>query len=152
MVMPQAVVDKLVIDKLEAIQARLQKVPNVTNYNITNHGDFRIVNNSGDYYENNAALEQDFEVLLADYVQFIQQLQQKYPSAADETAIAKVIDVEYQEVKRLQPQRWQNFLSFKRLLNGGKKAIVKGGEHFTEHNIWGKMGVALLEGMMENPK
>lgn len=105
----------------------------------------------GGYHEHNYAQEQGFEILLEDYKQFINELQQKHPNATDEAAIAKIIAVEYQEVKRLQPQRWQNFLSFKRLLNGGKKAIVKGGEHFTEHNFWGKIGVALLEGVMEAP-
>lgn len=81
----------------------------------------------------------------------IDELQQNHQNLTDEVAIAKIIDIEYQEVKRLQPQRWRNFLSFKRLLNEGKKVIVKGGEHFTEHNFWDKIGDALLEGVIDDP-
>jgi formylglycine-generating enzyme required for sulfatase activity len=103
-----------------------------------------------EFTQNINATEKNFEILLADYEQFINELQQKYPNTTDKAAIAKVIDLEYQEMKRLQPQRWKKILSFKRLLNGGRKAVVKGGEHLTEHNFWGKIGVALLEGLMED--
>lgn len=139
--------------RLETIlQEGLKKMSDTPKYNFPNAKKVQIFEKvEGGYHEHNYAQEQGFEILLTDYKQFIKELQQKHPNATDEAAIAKIIAVEYQEVKRLQPQRWQNFLSFKRLLNGGKKAIVKGGEHFTEHNFWGKIGVALLEGVMEEP-
>jgi hypothetical protein len=92
------------------------------------------------------ATEQNFEILLADFKQFIKGLQQQYPNATDETAI-QIIDVEAQK----QPIRFQNFLNLKRLWSGGKKAAVKVGEHFTEQNPWGKGAIAFLEGVMEEP-
>ena len=45
-----------------------------------------------------------------------------------------------------------NLLNVKRLYNGGKKAAVKVGEHFTQENVWGKGAVAFLEGISEDVK
>lgn len=92
--------------------------------------------------------EQNFEVLLADFQQFINDLQRKYPNATDETAI-QIIDVEAKELQRNHPIRWQNFLNLQRLWNGGKKAAFKIGEHYAEQNPLGKGAIAFLEGVME---
>ena len=67
------------------------------------------------------ASEQNFEILLTDYQQFIQQLQQKYPTLADPTTVPQIIEV---EAKAQDQQRRQNFLNLKRLWNGSKKAGV----------------------------
>jgi hypothetical protein len=94
--------------------------------------------------------EQDFNKLLTDYQQFFNSIQQKYPTQPPEAALKPIIDAEFQEIQKTQPQRWQNFLNLKRLWNGGKKATFKMGEHFTEENVWGKMAIAFLEGVTEN--
>jgi HEAT repeat len=98
------------------------------------------------------ASTQNFDVLLNDYKQFFNNLQQKYPVQTPESALQTLIDAEFQEIQKTQPQRWQNFLSLKRLWNGGKKATLKMGEHFTEENLWGKMAIAFLEGITDNPE
>ena len=77
--------------------------------------------------QNNTA--QDFELLLNDYQAFVVQLQQKYPSVTDETAIVQIIEVEAKLIESQDKLRWQNFLNLKRLWKGGKKAGVKIGEH-----------------------
>ncbi|PSB27235.1 hypothetical protein [Stenomitos frigidus] len=59
------------------------------------------------------------------------------------------MDVEFQEIKRLQPQRWQNLLSLKRQWNGVKKGLLKVGEHFAEETPWGKGVIGYLEGVTE---
>jgi hypothetical protein len=104
-----------------------------------------------EFTQNVAATEQNFEVLLADFEQFISDLQQKYPNVTDETAI-QIIEVEAQEMQQKQPLRWQKFLDLKRLWNGGKKAAFKVGEHYAEQNPLGKGAIAFLEGVMEDPK
>ena len=86
------------------------------------------------------APERDFNKLLADYQQFFNDLQQKYPTQPSEAALQPIIDAEFQEIQKTQPQRWQSFLNLKRLWNGGKKATFKMGEHFTEESLWGKAG------------
>jgi hypothetical protein len=92
--------------------------------------------------------EQNFEILLTSYKQFIDELQQEHPNLTNETDITQTITV---EAKRIDA-RWQNFLSLKRLWNGGKKAAVKVGEHFVESNPWGKGAIAFLEGVSEDVK
>lgn len=92
----------------------------------------------------------DFEALLNDYKQFFNDLQQKYPAQTSESALQPIIDAEFQELPKTQPQRWQNFLNLKRLWNGAKKSGLKVGEHFTEENVWGKAAIAFLEGITEN--
>lgn len=83
---------------------------------------------------------------------FFDKLQQKYPAQIPDSAIPGIIDAEFQELEKTQPQRWQNFLSLKRLWNGAKKAGLKVGEHFTEENLWGKAAIAFLEGISEHPE
>lgn len=96
------------------------------------------------------ASEQNFEILLADYQQFIQQLQQKYPTLADPITVPQIIEVEAKLLEAQDQRRWQNFLNLKRLWNGGKKAGVKIGEHFAENNVWAKGAIAFLEGVSED--
>jgi hypothetical protein len=97
------------------------------------------------------ASDQSFEALLNDYKTFFNQLQQKYPAQTPKAALQPILDAEFQEIQKTQPQRWQNFLTLKRLWNGGKKAAIKIGEHFTEENVWGKAALAFLEGIIEKP-
>ena len=85
-----------------------------------------------EFTQNVEVTEQAFEILLSDFEQFINELNQKHPNAMDETAIQKIIDIEAKEIQKNQPSRWQNFLSLKRLWNGGKKAAFKVGEHYAE--------------------
>ena len=96
------------------------------------------------------APEQNFDRLLADYQQFFDDLQQKYPIQVPESALPAIIEAEFREIEKQQPQRWQNFLSLKRLWHGGQKATVKLGEHFTEESLWGKVAIAFLEGVIED--
>jgi HEAT repeats len=95
------------------------------------------------------ASDQSFDTLLNDYKTFFNELQQRYPAQTPVSALQPIIDAEFQEIKKTQPQRWQNFLSLKRLWNGGKKASFKMGEHFTEESPWGKAAIGFLEGFLE---
>jgi hypothetical protein len=103
-----------------------------------------------DYGINNDLLVPNMDILLNDYQHFFAKLQQKYPAQILDSVIPSIIDAEFQELGKTQPQRWQNFLSLKRLWNGDKKVELKVSEHFTEENLWGKMAIAFLEGMSED--
>jgi hypothetical protein len=92
------------------------------------------------YHQN--ASEQNLEILLTGYKQFIEQLQQKYPTLADATTVPQIIEVEAKLIEAQDQQRWQNFLNLKRLWNGSKKAGMKVGEHFAENNVWAKGAIA----------
>jgi hypothetical protein len=119
--------------------------------------------NIGNFKANNAAVnlggtvgdqiintsEQNIEVVLADFKQFLNDLQQKYPNATDETAI-QVVDAEFTEMKRSQPWRLQNFLNLKRQWNGVRTALLKAGEHYAEETPLGKAFIGYLEGVSED--
>ena len=92
---------------------------------------------------------QNAEVLLADFKQFLNDLQQKYPNATDETAM-QVVDAEFTEMKRSQPRRWRNLLNLKRQWNGVRTALLKAGEHYTEETPLGKALIGYLEGISED--
>ena len=70
----------------------------------------------------------------------------------DEQQALSIIDAEFKDIKAKQLPQWQDLTNIKRLWNGGKKAMVKVGEHFAESNPWGKGLVAFLEGVGEDVK
>ncbi|WP_055074254.1 hypothetical protein [Pseudanabaena sp. 'Roaring Creek'] len=105
-----------------------------------------------EFSQYNSLHEQNFELLLTDFKEFINDLQQEFPDTEDDETALQTINVKSQELKQTQSFRWQNFLNLKRLWNGGKKATIKVGEHFTEQNPWGKGAVAFLDGVMEDTK
>lgn len=109
------------------------------------------VSSSGNSYESTEK-QQNFDVLLSDFKQFVSDLQAKYPTLNDDIAVAQIIDVEAKLVEAKDQKRWQHFLDLKRLWNGGKKAAIKIGEHFVEQNPWGKGAIAFLEGISEEAK
>jgi hypothetical protein len=94
--------------------------------------------------------EPNFDLILFDFKQFINNLENKYSNLDDEDIAVKIIDAEAEIIKSKDRKRWQDFLNLKRLWNGGKKATIKVGEHFTENNIWGKGAIAFLEGVSED--
>jgi prefoldin subunit 5 len=67
------------------------------------------------FTQNINTTEQNFEVLLTNFKQFIHNLQQEYPDVVNETEAYQIIDVKVKE----QPLHWQNFLQLQRLWNGG---------------------------------
>jgi hypothetical protein len=82
-------------------------------------------------------LTANINILLDDYQQFINHLQQKYPDQTSESAILSIISAEFQELHKTQPLRWHNFQHLKYLCNIGKTTL-KMGEHFTEENFLDK--------------
>ncbi len=94
-------------------------------------------------------LTANINILLDDYQQFINHLQQKYPDQTSESAILGIINAEFQELQKTQPLRWQNFMHLKRLSNIGKKATLKMDKHFTEERVLDKKAIAFLEGVTE---
>ena len=97
-----------------------------------------------------AAQQSSPEAALNAVVQIIQALEKKHTEVQDEEQARNIIDAEFKEIKEQKPIEWQNLISLKRLYNGGKKAAVKVGEHFTESNPWGKGLVAFIEGVSED--
>jgi hypothetical protein len=102
------------------------------------------------YIENNN--QPNPEASLLAIIQIIQALEQKHSQVNNQQQAIDIIDAEFKTLKTNQPRQWQNLLNVKRFYNGGKKAALKLGEHFTEENPWGKGFVAFLEGFSEDVK
>jgi hypothetical protein len=92
------------------------------------------------------------EASLLAIIQIIQALEQKHSQVNNQQQALEIIDAEFKVLKASQSPQWQDFLSLKRLYNGGKKTAIKVGEHFAQESVWGKGLVAFLEGISEDVK
>lgn len=149
---PNSDPNAITIKTLESLTIMTDKAPIFNQQHATIGVNYAAEGSKVEFTKHTSSSEQTFEILLTDYQQFIQQLQQKYPTLADTTTIPQIIEVEAKLIETQDRQRWQNFLTLKQLWNGGKKATFKLGEHFTEDNLWGKMAIAFLEGVSEDGK
>jgi HEAT repeat protein len=142
----------ITIQTLERLTIMTDKAPIFNQQHATIGVNYAAEGSKVEFTQHTISSEQTFEILLTDYQQFIQQLQQKYPTLADPTTVPQLIEVEAKLIEAQEHHRWQNFLNLKRLWNGGKKAGVKVGEHFAENNVWAKGAIAFLEGVSEDGK
>ncbi|TAF53947.1 MAG: NACHT domain-containing protein [Oscillatoriales cyanobacterium] len=120
--------------------------------NSTFNAPFNFGDNHGNQAQNITVTAQQSspEAALNAVVQIIQALEKKHTDVQDEQEARNIINVKFKEIKEQKPIEWQNLISLKRLYNGGKKAALKVGEHFTESNPWGKGLVAFIEGVSED--
>ncbi|MBH8552677.1 hypothetical protein I8751_09885 [Nostocaceae cyanobacterium CENA357] len=144
-----------IFDKLEEVIVAIQAMPNQPKYNFPNAQNVKIIEQAktyieqvGTYIEDSKATDPDLKLALDDLKQVIVDLQQKHPQATEEQATA-VIEAEFEEIKRVQPHRWQKLLSLKRLWHGLKQGSFKVSEHFAEETPWGKGVIGFLEGVMD---
>lgn len=111
---------------------------------------YPVGNVEGDMVVNANATEQTQAV--SEMVQLLQDLHQQHPQAS-ESEVVDLLQREIEQIQQDQPQRWQAFrqglLNPKRWRNGGKAALIKAGEHFTEESLWGKVAIAFLEQFSE---
>ena len=134
------------LDRLEKMMADQPNNPNFSGANFNAPVNF--APNYGNQAQNLTIqnTEQNFEVVLADFMQFVTELQAKHPNIGNPEIAAQTIAA---DIRQLPQPRLNSFLSLKRLWNGGKKAATKVGEHFVESSVWGKGAIAFLEGVTE---
>jgi HEAT repeat protein/energy-coupling factor transporter ATP-binding protein EcfA2 len=142
----------ITIQTLERLNIMTDKAPIFNQQHATIGVNYAAEDSRVEFTQHTSSSEQNFEILLSDYQQFIQQLQQKYPTLADATAIPQIIEIEAKLKETQDRQWWQNFLNLKRLWHGSKKAGFKIGEHFAENNVWAIGAIAFLEGVSEDKK
>jgi HEAT repeat protein len=149
---PSSVPNAITIQTVKSLTIMTDKAPIFNQQHATIGVNYAAEGSKVEFIQHTNSSEQTFEILLTDYQQFIQQLQQKYPTLSDVTTIPQVIEVEAKLIEARDRQRWQNFLDLKRLWHGSKKAGFKIGEHFAENNVWAKGAIAFLEGISEDGK
>lgn len=141
------------IAKLELNTPMPEQPKNQSTFNIGQVGNI----NTGDVnvqrdqvgIQNNYDVDPEIQNSISECQAILVKLQSQYPTVTEAEA-ANIINVEFQEIKDKQLSRWQNLLSVKRFYNGSKKAAIKIGEHFSEHNVWGKGFIAFIEGLSED--
>ena len=144
----KTIANTITIQTVEKLTIMSDKAPVFNQQHATIGVNYAAEGSQQDFIQHIHAPEQNFEILLTSYKQFIDELQQQNPHITNETAIIQTIDIEARRIDT----RWRNFLNLKRLWNGGKKAAIKVGEHFVESNPWGKGAIAFLEGVSEDVK
>lgn len=149
---PNSDCNAITIQTLEKLTIMTDKSPIFNQKHATIGVNYAAEGSTIEFTQHTNSSEQTFEILLTDYQQFIEQLQQKYTTLADPTTVPQIIEVEAKLIEAQDYQRWQNFLNLKRLWNGSKKAGIKVGEHFAENNVWAKGAIAFLEGISEDAK
>jgi hypothetical protein len=137
-----------IFGKLEQILTTVQTMQDQPKYNFPNAQKVQIFEQVETYIEDNRSTDPDLKLSLDDLKQVITDLQQKHPQATEEQAAA-IIEVEFEDIKQNQPQRWQKLLSLKRLWKGLKQGSFNIGEHFAEETPWGKGVLGFLEGVMD---
>lgn len=124
-------------------------------YNIKTESNIIVENNDGTITgidKKVQTTEVSLDSLLKNFYDFITEVQKKHTQLTNETEIIEAIEVEAQSVKTQNYQRWQNFLSLKRLIKGSQTAAIKFSEYYVESTSWGKAAVGFIEGVMEDPK
>lgn len=84
--------------------------------------------------------------------QILKNLQENYPTATEAEAV-DLIEVEFEEIRISKPAKWKlilrQLLEPDRWFSGGKSALLATMGHFVEESVFGKAGVAFLEGFSE---
>ncbi|MGK7956999.1 MAG: hypothetical protein AB4063_17380, partial [Crocosphaera sp.] len=88
---------------------------------------------------------------LDEIIYILNELNNKYPNVSETTA-TEIINAEFTEIQNTQPKKWaiiKDLFDGKSWLNGGKTALIKVGEHYSENNVFYKAAVGFGEGFTQ---
>ena len=108
--------------------------------------------NQGEANFNKYASDASINNALDEIKNILNGLNNKYPNV-NETEATEIINAEFTDIQHHQPQKWaimKHIFDRKRWLNGGKTALIKLGEHYSENNPFCKALVGFGEGFSEN--
>ncbi|MBV6627677.1 MAG: hypothetical protein KI793_32930 [Rivularia sp. (in: Bacteria)] len=99
--------------------------------------------------QNNNSSEQDTKQALSELKPILEKIQRQNPTT-NEQQVTDIIEVEFREIERTQPRKWQEILqqliSLKRWLNGSRAAASETIKHYFNDSIQAKALIAFLEG------
>jgi len=106
-------------------------------------------NSGGEVIAKKYASDPAFAGALTEIIQILTRLQQNHPTAT-KAEVEEIIEAEFEEIRVNQPNKWQTFrrqlLNRERWFNGGKAALEEAAKHYMDNNVFGKAGLAFLEG------
>ncbi|MDJ0599101.1 MAG: hypothetical protein QNJ37_09725 [Crocosphaera sp.] len=88
---------------------------------------------------------------LDEIVKKLNELNNKHPNV-DKKEATEIINAEFTDIQNNQPKKWaiiKHIFDGKRWFNGGKAALVKVGEHYSENNVFYKAALGFGEGFTE---
>ena len=98
--------------------------------------------------QNNYPQEKETKQALAELKPILEKIQRQYPTANEQQA-TDIIEVEFREIERNQPRKWQEILkqliSLKRWFNGSKAAASETIKHYFNDSVQAKAFIAFLE-------
>ncbi|NJN13766.1 MAG: hypothetical protein HC836_48035 [Richelia sp. RM2_1_2] len=99
--------------------------------------------------QHNYALEQKIKQALSELKPILEKIQHQHPTT-NEQQVTDIIEVEFREIERTQPRKWQEILqqliSLKRWFNGSKAAASETIKHYFNDSVQAKAFIAFLEG------
>lgn len=97
---------------------------------------------------NNYPQQQDTEQALSELKPIFEKINRQN-STTNEQQVTDIIEVEFREIERSQPVKWQEILrqliSLKRWLNGSKAATSETIKHYFNDSVQAKAFIAFLE-------
>jgi hypothetical protein len=104
--------------------------------------------------ESSSTIDPMMQRSIYDILKILQELHQTYPTTTEAQA-SQILDVELEELQTTNPKKWhllrQSLLNPERWFNGGKAALTAALDHLANENLFAKAGVALLEGLSQEP-
>ncbi|MEA5535423.1 COR domain-containing protein [Crocosphaera sp. XPORK-15E] len=108
--------------------------------------------NQAEGNQNNYTSDSSIKNSLDEIREMLNKLNHENPNI-NETEATEIIQAEFTEIQRNQPQKWEVIkpvFDRERWLNGGKTALIKVGEHYSENNVFYKAAVGFVEGFTES--
>ena len=108
--------------------------------------------NLGEVIGKKYASDPSIKNALDEIINKLTELNNKYPNVSETTA-TEIINAEFRGIQKNQPEKWEiikQIFNGKRWLNGGKTALIKIGEHYSENNVFCKAVVGFGEGFTDS--
>lgn len=108
--------------------------------------------NLGEVIGKKYASDPSIKNALDEIINKLTELNNKYPNVSGTTA-TEIINAEFRGIQKNQPEKWEiikQIFNGKRWLNGGKTALIKIGEHYSENNVFCKAVVGFGEGFTDS--
>ena len=108
--------------------------------------------NLGEVIGKKYASDPSIKNALDEIINKLTELNNKYPNVSETTA-TEIINSEFRGIQKNQPEKWEiikQIFNGKRWLNGGKTALIKIGEHYSENNVFCKAVVGFGEGFTDS--
>ncbi|MEL4896008.1 hypothetical protein [Crocosphaera sp. Alani8] len=134
-------------------ESEMSNQPITNNININGNSPIQIhQQNEGEANFNNYASDTSINNAIDEIKNILTELNNKYSNVSETTA-TEIINAEFTHIQKKQSKKWaiiKHIFDGKHWLNGGKIALIKVGEHYSENNVFYKAAVGFGEGFTDS--